>query len=109
MSFLRKRDEATASVGPDARPQDDDLAIAYPGIWEHLAMTRYPDGSPRVLSTVTLFVDAGLVKACLNDRDQGLTAWASGVSLRAVLLALEAGLCNDTLDWRQPQGKGKRK
>lgn len=109
MSVLRKRDEATAKSPAEARPEDDDLIVAYPCLWEHMAVQRYPDGSPRVLSTVTLFVDGGLVKACLNDRDQGLTAWASGNGLRAVLRALEAGLANDNLDWRQPQGKGKGK
>jgi hypothetical protein len=107
MSVLRKRDQAAGGGAGSDGPAEDDLAVAYPCLWEHVTRSKYPDGSARVLSTLMLFCDSGVIKACLNDRDQGLTAWASGCSWRACLLALEAGLANDTLDWRAPPSKGK--
>ncbi len=109
MSTLRRRDQAQSSQPPGEINLACDLAVAYPCLWEHLSVAKYPDGTLRVLSTLTLFCDAGTVKLCLNDRDQGLTAWASGGSWRACLLALEAGLANDTLEWRQPPSRGRKK
>ena len=109
MGVLRRRDEARADGAPPGGFVGDELAASLPCLWEHLSEGRYPDGSNRKLSTLTLFCDAGVVKVCLNDRDQGLTAFASGPGLQGALVALEMGLAKDSLDWRKPQAPGKRK
>jgi len=77
-----------------------DLLDAMPGLREMLTSERFPDGSKRTVATLLLFVEAGILKACLNDRDQGCTAWASGASVRDCLAALESGLQGDSLQWR---------
>lgn len=87
----------------------DGFAAAYPSLWEMISSSSWPDGSRRVPSTLLMFVDDGTVKACLNDRDQGLTAWASGCGFHACLDALERGLTEDRLEWRAPVGSAKRK
>lgn len=99
-SVLKRR---TASGGDGQSP--DGLGVCpvldpLPGVREMLVETRYPDGQPRQTSTLLLFVEAGVVKACLRDRDQGQSAWSSGVSVIDALEALEAGLQADTVQWR---------
>lgn len=71
-----------------------------PGLREMLVASRYPDGAPRLTSTLLLFIEDSVVKVCLNDRDQSQTAWASGACVADCLEALEAGLQGDTLQWR---------
>lgn len=110
MSVLRRRDQSPASSSAGASLEACPLAVSYAAVVEHLSATTYPDGSRRVGSTLMVFIDSGTVKACLNDRDQGLAAWVSSGSLTGVLEALERGLVSDSLDWRQPpQGRGKKR
>jgi len=109
-SVLKRRIEGGVSPG-----EGGDIALCpvlgqVPGVREMLVETRFPDGSARQTSTLLLFVEAGVVKVCLNDRDQGMSAWASGSSVLDCLLALESGLQADTLQWRAsgPRRGGKR-
>lgn len=112
-SVLKRR----VASGPSSEPAGG-LAVcpvldAVPGLREMLVADRFPDGSTRLTSTLLLFVEAGVLKACLHDRDQGMTAWASGASLGDVLEALEGGLQADTLNWKvspaKRGGKGGKK
>lgn len=86
---------------------------ALPALREMLVASHYPDGSPRVSSTLLVFVEAGVLKCCLNDRDQGQTAWASGSNLLDALGAIESGLQGDSLSWRtagsRPGKKGGKR
>lgn len=106
---LRRRDVAASSGSEGQGPVEDGFSTLYPNVWEMVSSSAYPDGSRRVMSTLLLFCDGGLVKACLNDRDQGLTAWCSGESVSACLRTLETGLAGDTLEWRKPVKGGARK
>lgn len=72
-----------------------------PGLLEFLTITNYPDGSVRQRSTIGVFVEDGLVKVCLNDRDTSRTLWRSGQSLEDCLLSLEVALQEPGTDWRQ--------
>jgi len=109
MSVLRKRDRRPAVEALAALQDGGQFGKAYPGLWEHLSADHLADGSRRLLSTLTLFVDDGSVKACLNDRDQVLTGWAAGESVEAVLAALERGLQADSIEWRAAGGGKKKK
>jgi hypothetical protein len=107
MSVLKKRDSRPTAGSAGEGIGSCSVGSMIPGLMEMLTSVSWPDGSRRVASTLLLFSDEGFIKACLNDRDQGLTAWSSGVSLTACLLALEQGLANDSLAWRPPAGSGK--
>lgn len=109
MCALKKRDQRiTAAVG-DEPPGGGQFALAHPALWEHLTALHFDDGTPRLPSTLTIFVDAGAVKACLNDRDQGMTGWAAGDSVAACLMSLERALQAETVDWRVSGKKGGKK
>lgn len=102
----------------DPRPRGEDGQVAtdtvfakrHPELWSHLADEQYEDGSPRERSTLMVFVEDGLVKLCLNDRDQNRTAWISALTLQEAMGALEKGLAGGRLDWRvkRPQGGSGR-
>jgi hypothetical protein len=57
------------------------------------------------------FVQDGMVKACLNDRDEQHTAWSAALSVGELLEVLEKGLQADSLEWRRNKGqiRGKQK
>jgi hypothetical protein len=99
-SVLRKR----ISAGGDGKPVGGlgvcSVLDPLPGLREMLSESHFPDGATRLTATLLMFVEDGVVKVCLNDRDQGCAAWASGASLCDCLEALEAGLQGDSLQWR---------
>jgi hypothetical protein len=103
---LKKR----AATGPAPSGVPLDLATdPWPALAEMLFATTWPDGSARVPSSLTVFTGDGVVKACLNDKDADLTAWASAGSLAALLDTLEVGLQSDGLDWRKGGKRVQRK
>ena len=106
---LRKRDVAVGANRQASALEPGSWGKLHPRLWEMLSLAQYDDGTARVLATLTIFTDAGCVKVCLNDRDQGLTAFASGASLEVALRALEAGLAADSLEWKASQGAAKKR
>lgn len=109
MSVLRRRDAAGGGNSVNGVVSKCALAATHPGLFEFITADCYGPGEPRVPGTVLVFVDSGLLKACLSDRDQGLVAFVSGASLQALLRAIEDGLRGDNLDWRQASKPPKRK
>jgi hypothetical protein len=108
-SVLRKRIAAGEGTGSVGEVVVCPLLDSVPGVREMLTESRFPDGGSRQTATLLLFVEGGIVKACLNDRDQGCAAWASGSSVGDCLDALEAGLQGDSLQWRVSGPKKDRK
>jgi hypothetical protein len=107
--MLRKRDAGVDKVGLRGTLTSSKWGQTYPCLWEMLVTDHWEDGTPRTLSTLTIFVDDDQVKLCLNDRAQGLTGWASGSSVEEALKALESGLKEDTIEWRRSSAGGKGK
>ena len=106
MSFLNKLTESP--VGPTAPAVATGLMTSLPAVFEFLSSDRYPDGSPRERSTMTVFVEDGVVKVCLSDRDQARTLWRSARTLEDVLLALELSLQDASADWRRAGGAPRK-
>lgn len=75
---------------------------SYPTLFEFLTGTAYETGERRIPGTLSLFMDQGAIKACLNDKDQGLTTFSSASTVDRLFAALEKGLAEDTLVWRKP-------
>lgn len=109
---IKRRDAAVATNGGPKTLPVTAWQKNYPTLWEFMSQTTFEDGSERRLPTVTIFVGADGIQACLNDREQGLAAFVTGVTLDAVWAALEKGLREDQLDWRRSQqqyGKKSKK
>jgi hypothetical protein len=106
MSFLRKHQ----SQSGDSKPPpfvDVDFQNSYPALFEFMSCPTYPDGSSRQLSTLTLFRDDNLWKACLNEKDQGLVLFVSEDRFGVLLEALELLLQEERPPWRKSTHKGK--
>lgn len=66
------------------------------------------EGAPKT-ATLTLFVEGGQWKACLNDRAEGEVAFVTADRFTALLDALETGLREGSLDWRRANGGKARR
>lgn len=86
--------------------QGDQLVRDFPCLFEYLTLTRWEDGTARVPSSLTLFLDEGRLKACLHDRDMGRVAFVAGWAPVPVLRALEEGLLEGTVEWRPSRSQG---
>lgn len=109
---IRKRDVAMGEGTHPAKIRDGIWQKSYPTLWEFLSVDTYDDKSPRRLPTVTIFLGPDGLQACLNDRDQGLAAFVTSLSLEGLWQALDKGLREDSLDWRRsspPSGKKSKK
>jgi len=89
-----------AATGADVAC-DPDFERLYPAIWEFVSVTRVDDKTTRQTSTLMLFIDGKVWKACLHDRDTGMSLWAAAEGFCEVLEALEAMLKSPAPQWRQ--------
>src|SRR6185369_13315110 len=62
--------------GPSLVPEHGPIG-EHAGLRDYLTNGKYDDGSPRQLSTITLFWEDG-AKAALNDRDNHRSLYVSG-------------------------------
>jgi len=103
LSFLNKLDAAAKGTPAPLSALTGVLGVT-PAVVEYLTAVSYPDQSPRERSTISVFLEDGVVKACLSDRDQARTLWRSGPSVEDALMALETAVVDGTADWRRSGG-----
>jgi hypothetical protein len=88
----------------------DELWLSeHPALAEWMTMMQWSDGRPRETSTVLLFFDTGMWKACLNDRDAGRVAFVSGASPASVLGLLDTQLQESAVEWRSSRASLKKR
>lgn len=80
--------------------QDETFVSEFPELYHHLTDTTWDDGSPRETMTLLLVVDAGCLKAWLNDRALRRSAWVTAATFQGLFRLIEASLREDTLGWR---------
>ena len=108
--FCQRVVPGSSVAGPGVAAGPDAFAKSYPALAEYLTLATWEDGTVRETSTLYLFVDEGVTKGCLNDREAGRVAFVAGDGVAAVLKSMEKGLVANTLDWRPDRkAKGKRK
>lgn len=73
----------------------------HPCLYSYLFDETYEDGARRTTATLLFFVERGILKVCLNDRDTGRCVFHAATSVMGALDGLEVGLSEETLDWRQ--------
>jgi len=68
---------------------------------EHLAHDAWDDGQVRQRSTITLFIEDGLFKLCLNDREAESSLFVTADSFDECIKKLEKKLNgSEAPDWR---------
>lgn len=110
---MKRVDKSSYAGKPAGDAEADGLMLAYPLLFEHLTCGAWEDGSRRDPSTLLLFTEEGRAKVCLRDKGNGRVAFLSCGGFLAALEALERGLAEDRLDWREDrysqQGKGGKR
>ena len=99
--MLKKPTKTSGGVGARVVVSDAVLEERCPTVLQYLQNDTYEDGSPRRTSTITLFVEDGRVKACLNDRDNDRTCFVTAESLLDVLDALEVSVLDEGTVWKE--------
>lgn len=106
---LRKIERVAGGGAQDASGSPAD-AKCFPNLWEHLSVSRYPDGSVRELSSLVVVGGGSEWRGCLSDRDNGRVCWKTGETLEELLLRLEeAAAAEEPRDWRVSAPKEKSK
>ena len=99
MSYLKNQRAPSAGDPDDSQPHPDDEK-QFPAIVEFCCALEGPDGKKRETSTITLFWDQGMWKACVNDRDRSVSGFFSDRRLAGLLDRLELALEEGSIDWR---------
>lgn len=103
-----KRDEGSPRSASGGSSLEGSVLSQCPTLVAYLTDSAWDDGSKRETSTLTVFAEHGRIKLCLNDRENGRSAWVSGRTLEDALAGLEADLAGGEADWRKSyQKKGK--
>lgn len=98
------------SCGSPVLASPGDWGRKYPLVCEFLSTSVWEDGSSREPGSLTLFVQDGRWKACLNCKDTNRVAFVSSETPTDLLSMIEKGLDGDRLDWRAQKGtQGARK
>lgn len=109
---LQKPGGSASSCGSlSGTPCTGTIFESFPTLWEFLTLSKWPDASLRKVGTIILFTEGDKWKCCVKDPSGGRVAFVTGKDLDSLLLAVDAGLDQDDLDWRpdRPQGgQGKK-
>jgi hypothetical protein len=85
------------------------LLDGFSEIWDFLTKPSYQDGSPRVPGKVSFGCSSGVLQVTLMDQSSNCYCCVAAASLDEAFLALEIGLKEGSLPWRQSTfSKSKR-
>ena len=105
---MKKPDAAKPVAGAAGLVKDDHAMKTYPTVIQFLSDVTWDDGSARTPGSLTLFIEDGIWKACLNDRDASASLYVSGDNVTACLKSLENRLAGTvTAEWRAWKKKKK--
>lgn len=85
------------------------MSVEHPVLTEWMTEEKWDDSSKRLLPSLTIFVEDGQTKICLNDKAVGRVSFVSGPSLVEALSRVEEGLVAEDLDWRKSKAPTGRR
>jgi len=107
--FSERRSATPAGNCTGSYSAAGDDAEHWPVLVEFLNLQKFVDGSPRLTGTLLVFVQDGMLKAMLKDREEGLIGFKSYDSLDGLLDALENDLRDDLVDWRKERDQWQKR
>jgi len=72
----------------------------FPNIYSFMVDQKYDDGSPRVPGAISIFTSQGVLKACINDKDNISTAFVEANTIHELIECIERAICDDATEWR---------
>lgn len=103
---VKKPDSRTVIPAPLHDLDDSDMAKSYPCLFEMLTTDKWDTGEPRKTTTILLFMEEGLFKACVHDRALGLSGFMTGDSLAGLLMSVEVAIRSNTMGWKANKRNG---
>jgi hypothetical protein len=87
------------------------LGKRFPDLLEFLTLSRWPDGEERLPGGLSVFLNQGMLKACLRDPSSSSVCFVSAKSLTELLACLDKVSGGVEGDWRTDtfSGNGSRK
>lgn len=99
--MMKKPDKQPVQAVEKANWVDSSFEKQWPYLASWLAEPVWDDGTVRQTGTLTVFVQEGILKACMNDRAMDRSCFISAPTMEALYDAMEAGLENDNHEWRR--------
>lgn len=81
-------------------PDDDEIKVTCPNLWELLTTDRYPDGRDRFLAEIVIKRIDGAYLAELRDHETLRAKHGMALKLLDVPQALEEAICDHSKPWR---------
>lgn len=100
MGLLRKGDKRVSAGAPVLDEATDPLVQGYPALWAFLTQTRWEDDTARDPGSMLVFLQDGMLKAMLRDKNDGTCLWVAARGFTGLLDVLEACLLDPAADWR---------
>lgn len=105
---MKRPDAAKPAQGAKGLVKDEHAMKSYPLLIQFLNDDTWDDGGTRTPGSMTLFIEDGIWKACLNDRDAQASLYVTGDNVNACLKSIEGRLSGASqADWRVWKKKGK--
>lgn len=105
---MKRPDAAKVVEGAKGLVKDEHAAKNYPNLVAFLCDDTWDDGGTRTPGSLTFYIEDGVWKACLNDRDASASLYVTGDNAVACMKSLESRLNGaTTADWRSWKKKGK--
>lgn len=105
---MKKPDSPTIRKDMSLELRDEQFIKKFPTVYEYLVTSKWDDGSERESSTLSVFVEDGMLKIALNDRDQHRSLYVSAETLQGALAALEKAVSGSMPEWRSWGKRGKK-
>lgn len=109
MAIKRVKIEGTSPGAKTSGFDDPGFAKKFPLLYEQLTETTFEGGEARITSSIILFAEEGALKACLSERNDHCSLWATANTLDGVMKALEAALTTGNPQWRKQKPVAGRK
>lgn len=97
---MKKPNDAPLKPMANAWDAKDVFKVDMPNIYEFLTATRWDDGSPRMPGSMSIFVQVGVLKACINDKELKRVAFVEAPTWDELLAQIDMAICDDNTVWR---------
>lgn len=98
--YLKRQTAADKANAVPATLPDAKFEKEFPALWEFLTVSQWDATTQRITGTLLIFREEGRWKACLNDRDQLRSCFASANTWLDLMANLEDGLAESSHEWR---------
>lgn len=71
-----------------------------PNIYAFLHDRKYDNGKPRMTGAMSIFTLNGVLKACINDRENNRTCFVEAASFGELIAKVEVAICDDGIEWK---------